>query len=126
MTNAELIEKAKKTMENAYSPYSQLRVGAALLTASGDVYTGCNVENASYGATICAERTAILKAVSEGERSFDRMAIVSSSNEHTYPCGLCLQVLAEFMYDGTLVFDSETKGIAEIPVKDCLPKKFNL
>lgn len=84
MTNKELIEMAYKAMEKAYVPYSKFHVGAALLTKEGKIYTGCNVENASYGATNCAERTAIFKAVSEGDKSFAKIAIVSDTHKHTY------------------------------------------
>lgn len=126
MTNKELVAKAYEAMENAYVPYSRFQVGAALLTKDGQVYTGCNIENASYGATNCAERTAIFKAVSEGVKDFEKIAIVSSSTQHTYPCGICRQVMAEFMMNGSLVFDDKQKGIIEIPMTDILPYKFDL
>ncbi len=92
----ELVKLAYEATKNAYTPYSNFNVGAALLTKSGKIYTGCNVECASYGATNCAERTAIFKAVSEGEREFAAIAVVSSSMDYTYPCGICRQVIAEF------------------------------
>ncbi|MDE7288021.1 MAG: cytidine deaminase [Oscillospiraceae bacterium] len=85
MTDRELLETAEKAMENAYAPYSNFKVGAALLCADGTVFTGCNIENASYGAANCAERTAVFKAVSEGHRDFSAIAIVSSSGEETFP-----------------------------------------
>ncbi len=91
---------AQKARENSYSPYSHFRVGAALLTKSGKVYTGCNIENAAFSATNCAERTAIFKAVSEGERDFEAIAIVGGKEGEVAPfcapCGVCRQVLAEF------------------------------
>jgi cytidine deaminase len=90
-----LLAAAKAAQRNAYAPYSKFRVGAALLTKSGKVYTGVNVENASYGLTICAERVAITKAVSEGERKFQAIAVVAPSKALS-PCGACRQVLAEF------------------------------
>lgn len=96
MTDKELMEIAGKAMENAYAPYSKFKVGAALLCTDGTVFTGCNIENASYGAANCAERTAVFKAVSEGYRDFSAIAIVSSSGKETFPCGICRQVLAEF------------------------------
>ncbi len=100
MTHQELCRAAIAAMERSYSPYSGYRVGAALLTASGTVYTGCNIENASYTPTICAERTAIFKAVSEGERSFVALAVVGGKDGVISgafpPCGVCRQVMAEF------------------------------
>ena len=100
MNNKDLISKAIDTMQNAYSPYSKFKVGSALLTKDNRIYTGCNVENASYSMTICAERTAIIKAVSEGEKSFTKIAIVAGDNavisDYTFPCGACLQVIKEF------------------------------
>ena len=96
MENTELIKCAKIAMENAYVPYSNFRVGAALLTENDEIYTGCNIENAAYGSTNCAERTALFKAVSEGKRNFKSIAIISDSDDFTYPCGICRQTLAEF------------------------------
>lgn len=90
-----LIAAAKAAQRNAHAPYSKFRVGAALLTKSGKVYTGVNVENASYGLTVCAERTAVFKAVSEGHRKFSAIAVVAPSASLS-PCGACRQVLAEF------------------------------
>lgn len=126
MDNKALIDMALKAMENAYAPYSGFKVGAALLCSDKKVYTGCNIENSSYGASNCAERTAIFKAVSEGEREFEKIAIVSSSGDFTFPCGICRQVLSEFMYDKTVVLFSEKDGIMEFKVKDLLPEAFRL
>lgn len=126
MDNKTLIDMALKAMENAYAPYSGFKVGAALLCSDKKVYTGCNIENSSYGASNCAERTAIFKAVSEGEREFEKIAIVSSSGDFTFPCGICRQVLSEFMYDKTVVLFSEKDGIREFKVKDLLPEAFRL
>ena len=97
----ELIQAALEARLKAYSPYSHYKVGAALLTESGKMFQGCNIENASYGATNCAERTAIFKAVSEGERHMDAIAIVGGlegqeSTGYAYPCGICRQVISEF------------------------------
>ena len=126
MGNKVLIDMALKAMENAYAPYSGFKVGAALLCSDKKVYTGCNIENSSYGASNCAERTAIFKAVSEGEREFEKIAIVSSSGDFTFPCGICRQVLSEFMYDKTVLLFSEKDGIREFKVKDLMPEAFRL
>lgn len=107
MTDKELIETAKKAAENAYVPYSGYTVGAALLAKSGKVYTGCNIENAAYGPTNCAERTAFFKAVSEGEREFSKIAVVGGKNldfsDYFSPCGVCRQVMREFCDDDFIV-----------------------
>ena len=96
MDDKALVEAAKKAREFSYSPYSKFAVGAAVLTRSGKVYGGCNIENASYGITNCAERTAIFRAVSEGEREIVALAIVADSKRPVPPCGACRQVIAEF------------------------------
>lgn len=99
MTDNELVAKAKEALEYSYSPYSHFAVGAALLSTDGQVFTGCNIENSSFGATNCAERTAIFKAVSEGVKDFKAIAIVCSGDQPAYPCGICRQVIAEFAKD---------------------------
>ena len=124
MTDEKLVALAKEAMQHAYAPYSRFQVGAALLAKDGRVFTGCNVENASYGATNCAERTAVFKAVSEGCREFDAIAIVASSGEHIPPCGICRQVLAEFMPDGKVILDSHEKGMVTYLVRELLPLQF--
>lgn len=91
-----LVKKAYEGREKAYAPYSNFKVGAAVLAENNVIYTGCNIENASYGATNCAERTAIFKAVSEGNRTIKAIAIVGVENDYTYPCGICRQVIVEF------------------------------
>lgn len=96
MTDNEFIEIARQYRENAYTPYSHFKVGAAVLTASGKVYGGCNIENSSYGLTNCAERTAIFKAVSEGEREFAALAVIADTDGPCSPCGACRQVIADF------------------------------
>ena len=126
MENEYLISYAKKAMGNAYSPYSGFSVGAAILTTEGEVFTGCNVENASFGATICAERCAVMKAVSEGYTSFEKIAIVSSENDLTYPCGICRQFLSEFMEDGIVVVQDKTGNIKEYSLNELIPFAFNL
>lgn len=124
MTNRELVSLAEKAMENAYAPYSGFKVGAALLTSDGEVYTGCNIENISFGATVCAERCAVFKAVSEGKRSFLKLAIVSSSEDKTFPCGICRQVLAEFMPDGEIIIkNGEQEEV--YTVSELLPHSFD-
>lgn len=90
------MEEAKKTRQNAYSPYSGVKIGAAVLTSDGKIFSGANVENASYGLACCAERTAIFKAVSEGSRDIVAMAVVGKSEDFTKPCGACRQVMVEF------------------------------
>ena len=110
LTNEEkknLIERALEARKNAYAPYSEYKVGACLITADGKYYTGCNVENASYGATNCAERTAVFKAVSEGVKDFKAIAVAGSGNgdfsRPCTPCGACLQVLSEFCGDDMVI-----------------------
>ncbi len=124
MTNEELIEKAREGMRYAYAPYSDFQVGAALLCKDGTVFTGCNIENASYGAALCAERTAIAKAVSEGYVEFEKLAVVCSAGTYAYPCGICRQVMAEFMPEGSVVVMDKDRGIGEYPIKKLLPEAF--
>ena len=97
MENNELVKFALDARENAYSPYSKFRVGASLECDDGSVYKGCNIENSAYSPSCCAERVAIFKAVSEGKRNFKKIAIVSDSYDYTYPCGVCRQVMSEFV-----------------------------
>ena len=125
MTDQELIQLAKEAAQNAYTPYSSFCVGAALLSKNGQVYTGCNIENASYGATNCAERTAIFKAVSEGNREFEKIAVIAQDGSTAYPCGICLQVMHEFMPDGMVLLEKEGK-IVPYTVKELLPCGFTL
>lgn len=120
----QLVEKAKEAMAYAYAPYSHFQVGAALLTNTDKIYTGCNVENASFGATNCAERTAIFKAVSEGEKCYKAIAIVSSSKEFTYPCGICRQVMGEFMPNGQIILANAKGEVKVFKFKDLLPGHF--
>lgn len=124
MTDRELVRIAKEAMKYAYAPYSHFKVGAALLAKDGRVFQGCNIENASYGATNCAERTAIFKAVSEGVREFEAIAIVASSGEYAAPCGICRQVLFEFLPDGKVILDSNEKGMMIFSVQELLPFGF--
>lgn len=126
MENEELINIAEKAMANAYAPYSKFKVGAAVLCDDESVYSGCNIENSSYGATICAERTAIFKAVSEGKRHLIKIAVVSIENDITYPCGICRQVMSEFMPDGSAVMRDKNGRITEIKISSLLPYPFLL
>ncbi len=126
MTNKELIKIANEAKEMAYSPFSNFKVGAALLGKSGKVYTGCNVENSTYGATNCAERTAIFKAISEGEREYTKIAIMSSSGDFTSPCGTCRQVIFEFMEDGEIILGNEAGEEKVYTVREMLPEGFRL
>ena len=121
-----LFELAVKASENAYAPYSHFKVGASLLCKDGTVYTGCNVENGSYPLGNCAERTAFFKAISEGKREFEAIAIAGSSNDDTsepcYPCGACRQVMAEFCDDNFKVILSNKI----LTLKELLPYTFKL
>ena len=119
-----LINEAIKVREQAYAPYSHFKVGAALLGKSGKIYLGCNVENASYGATICAERTAAVKAVSEGERSFEALAVVTDSQRPGSPCGICRQFLAEFGLDLKLFLGNLDGEVIEATLADYFPAPF--
>lgn len=123
MDKKSLIDKAYEAASKAYVPYSGFRVGAAVVTGSGHIFSGCNVENASYGATICAERVAITKAVSEGHTDFLAIAIVSLDSAPVYPCGICRQFLREFNEDFVLIFDDDGK-IKELELKEMLPYSF--
>jgi len=107
MDYSKLVEMAYEAMSFSYSPYSKFQVGAAVLTEEGKVFTGCNIECASYGGTNCAERTAIFKAVSEGYKNFKAIAIVSSSRTKTQPCGICRQVIEEFAPDIEVILADE-------------------
>jgi cytidine deaminase len=126
MNNIELINEAKKAMEMAYAPFSGFKVGAAILTDDLKVYTGCNVENSTYGATICAERTAAVKAVSEGSTRFVKIAIVSSGEDFTYPCGICRQFLAEFSDNLLVVLCNSNGEIKEEYLSALLPNAFKM
>ena len=125
----DLILHATKAREKAYAPYSAFSVGAALLCKDGSVYTGCNVENASYSETVCAERTAVLKAVSQGKRDFSAIAIVGGKNDEisdfVYPCGSCRQVLREFCNEDFEIVLSNGKDITVATLSQLLPKSFN-
>lgn len=126
MNPAELINIARQAQQQAYAPYSDFRVGAALLTAAGQVYTGANIENASYGLTVCAERIAVFKAVLAGERLLQSIAIIGGGSGYIYPCGACLQVLAEFAPHITVIVANEKDEIKEYNLSELLPQVFAL
>lgn len=123
MNNKILIKKALEAKENAYVPYSKFRVGAAILTEDGEIYTGCNIEIASYSPTICAERTAIFKAISEGSKKVKTIAIVADG-EYTYPCGVCRQVLREFGKDSKVIIANSQEDYREHTLEELLPHSF--
>lgn len=124
MKEEELIAKAMKARENAYAPYSGFRVGAALLTASGRVFEGCNVENASYGATICSERVAAVKAVSAGETRFVALAVVADGPSLPVPCGICRQFLAEFGLELDIYLANLAGERKHVTLGELLPEAF--
>jgi cytidine deaminase len=120
-----LIAAAKQARENAHAPFSNFRVGAALRANSGRVYMGCNVENATYGLTVCAERVAIFKAISEGERGFDAIAVVTHTEVLTPPCGACRQIIWEFCGDVPVIL-SNLAGKVEVHRMSALfPRPFD-
>lgn len=119
----ELTAKALEARKNVYVPYSHYQVGAALLTKSGKIYTGCNIENAAYPVGVCGERTAMFKAVTEGDRDFD--TIVIATRDGGSPCGACRQVMAEFALDMDVICVDETgKPVIEMTVRELLPGAF--
>ncbi|MPQ42237.1 cytidine deaminase [Clostridium tarantellae] len=122
----ELIKLAIEAREKAYCPYSNFKVGAAILFEDGKIYTGCNIENASYGATNCAERTAIFNGVSKGNKIIKEMALIGDINGYTYPCGICRQVIAEFAESGDIkiyIVKNENDYI-ETTLDEILPGSF--
>ena len=121
----ELIEAAKNVRELAYTPYSNFKVGAAVRTKDGKIYTGCNVESASYGLTVCAERVAIWKAVSEGEKEFTEIAIVADTHELTPPCGVCRQIIWEFCGDIPVIFANLKGNTETVQMSELLPRAFD-
>ena len=120
-----LVEYARRAREHAVADYSHFKVGAALQTADGTIITGCNVENATYGLTVCAERVAMFKALSEGHRSFTRVAVVADTGDPTPPCGACRQILWEFGGDLEVVLANLTEIKGHHRLKDLLPLPFD-
>jgi cytidine deaminase len=120
-----LIAAAKQSRENAHAAYSNFRVGAALRATSGRIFGGCNVENATYGLTVCAERVALLKAISEGERGFDAIAVVTDADSLTPPCGACRQLIWEFCGDVPVILANLKGKVETISMRDLFPKPFD-
>ena len=120
-----LVDHARRAREHAVADYSHFKVGAALETADGTIITGCNVENATYGLTVCAERVAMFKALSEGHRSFTRIAVVADTNDPTPPCGACRQILWEFGGDLEISLANLTDDKGKYHLKDLLPLPFD-
>ncbi|HSY31010.1 MAG TPA: cytidine deaminase [Verrucomicrobiae bacterium] len=120
-----LIEAAKQARENAHAPYSNFRVGAALRSTSGRIFSGCNVENATYGLTMCAERVAIFKAISEGERGFSAIAVVTDTEVLTTPCGACRQLIWEFCGDIPVNMVNLKGKIEIIQMRELFPRPFD-
>jgi cytidine deaminase len=120
-----LIREAKAVRDRAHAPFSGFRVGAALLAKDGRIFTGCNVENATYGLTICAERNAIFKAISEGAREFSRIAVVAETDELTPPCGACRQIIWEFCGDIEIVLSNLRGKVDSVRMAALLPRPFD-
>ncbi|MFR5485699.1 cytidine deaminase [uncultured Eubacterium sp.] len=125
MSNDELISKAYEATKNSYAPYSKFNVGAVALCGE-KIYMGCNIENASFGATICAERCAIFKAVSDGCTKIDKIVIVCSTHDFAYPCGICRQVMTEFMDENGIIVVTNDKEIREYKLSDLMPESFRM
>jgi cytidine deaminase len=120
-----LIEAAKQTRENAHARFSNFKVGAGLRASSGKIYGGCNVENATYGLTVCAERVAIFKAISEGERKFDAIAVVTDTDKLTPPCGACRQLIWEFCGDVPVILSNLKGQVEVVRMRELFPKPFD-
>lgn len=124
MNNKELIKLALEARKKAYTPYSKFKVGAAILTISGKTFTGCNIESASYTPTICAERTALAKCVSEGYTDIEKIAVVGSLEKISYPCGVCRQFLREFGDDILIISATSEDNYTEHKLSELLPNSF--
>lgn len=122
MTVEDLLKEASLARQQAYAPYSRFAVGAALLTRSGRIFTGCNVENISFGLTICAERAAVFAAVASGERQFIRIVVVADSKTPVSPCGACRQVLAEFAPELEIISGDLAGGTYRAALSELLPR----
>jgi cytidine deaminase len=125
-TAKELLKSAMNARESAHAPYSNFKVGAAIRTKDGKIYSGCNIENATYGLTICAERTAIFKAISEGKKEFAEIAVVADTDELTPPCGACRQIIWEFCGDIPVIL-TNLQGKSEIvQMSELFPRAFDV
>jgi len=124
MDKKQLVKVALEAKEKAYSPYSQFKVGAALLTKSGKIFTGCNVEVASYGGTICAERTALVKAISEGEKEFQALCCVADTEDYCTPCGICRQFIYEFGPEVEVIMANKRGEYRTASIAELLPHAF--
>lgn len=120
-----LIAAALRAREHAHAPFSRFKVGAAILASDGRIFTGCNVENATYGLTICAERVAVFKAISEGATKFDHIAVVAETDSLTPPCGACRQILWEFCGEAELTLANTAGHSESMTVKDIFPRPFD-
>ncbi len=125
MSDENLIEAAKQAREKAFAPYSNFKVGAAIRIKKGKIYTGCNIENASYGLTICAERVAIFKAISEGEKEFDGLVVVADTENLTPPCGACRQIIWEFCGDIPVTFSNLDGKKETLQMRELFPRAFD-
>lgn len=125
MSDSELIAAARKARRNAHAQFSNFKVGAAIRTADGTIITGCNIENATYGLTICAERVAMFKAISEGHRKFTRVAVVADTQSPTPPCGPCRQILWEFGGDLEVILANTRRETARFKLSELLPHPFD-
>lgn len=124
-TDDDLISAATEVREIAYAPYSNFKVGAAVETEGGEIYTGCNVESASYGLTVCAERVAIWKGISHGETKFSRIAVVVDTEELTPPCGVCRQIIWEFCGDVPVILSNLHGKSETVQMSELLPRAFD-
>jgi len=121
----ELVEAARRVRENAYAPFSEFKVGAALETDDGEIIVGSNVESASYGLTVCAERVAVWNAISQGKRKIVRIAVVADTEDLTPPCGVCRQIIWEFGGDIPVIFANLNGKVETVQMKDLLPRAFD-
>lgn len=124
-TDSKLVSAARDVREKAYAPYSNFKVGAAVEADDGTIYTGCNVESASYGLTVCAERVAIWKGISRGEKHFTRIAVITDTDELTPPCGVCRQIIWEFCGDVPVILSNLEGKTETIMMSELLPRAFD-